>query len=262
MLARVADNLFWLGRYFERADNTARMVEVHRAIASETTEQEELETVLFALDAVEPYRHASEADPHLDPEGFLVRSDTSPFSMRWMIASARTLALELREQLSREVFEELNRLHLTLLRQSQRHSGALLDLVRESVSTVQGMFANTVLRTEGTHWFNMDMYLERADMTSRIMDAKYFVELPAEQGVGSPWDHSQWRSVLRSASGLEAYHKLHRGAIRVEGVVDVLVFAPQFPRGVRFCVGQMEEEFRVATSLTPPLPAPRPRLRS
>ncbi len=251
MLARVAENLYWLGRYLERADNIARMVDVHYAIAHEVRAGEGLETVLYALDANKAFEDARADAPELTPEDYLVFSPEAPVSIPSVVACARSLARELRDQISREVFEHINALHLALGRDKGRRLPDEIDLVRASVPAIFGLFENTVLWTEGARWFRVGVFVERADMTSRIIDVKYFVQLPAERGVGSALDRSQWRQVLRSASALEAYRKQHQGLIRVADVVDVLVFDPNFPRSVVFCLERLMEEFNEAAARTP-----------
>ena len=251
MLARVAENLYWLGRHLERADNVARMADVHHSIAHENRAAAGLETVLYALDANDEFEEAHGRDEALAPEDYLVFSPDSPVSIRSVVSSARGQARELRDQISREVFEQINWLHLALGRERGRRLPDELDLVRSSVPMILGLFENTVLWTEGARWFRLGVFLERADMTSRIVDVKYFVQLPAERGVGSALDRSQWRQVLRSASALEAYRKQHRGFMRVGDVVDMLVFEPDFPRSLVFCIERLTEEFNEATVRTP-----------
>ncbi len=251
MLARVAENLYWLGRHLERADNVARMADVHHSIAHENRAAAGLETVLYAMDANDEFEEAHGRDEALAPEDYLVFSPDSPVSIRSVVSSARGLARELRDQISREVFEQINWLHLALGRERGRRLPDELDLVRSSVPMILGLFENTVLWTEGARWFRLGVFLERADMTSRIVDVKYFVQLPAERGVGSALDRSQWRQVLRSASALEAYRKQHRGFMRVGDVVDMLVFEPDFPRSLVFCIERLTEEFNEATVRTP-----------
>ena len=252
MLARVAENLYWLGRYLERADNTARMVDVHYAMASEAPGGHGVETVLYALDADHAFEEARAGDPGLTPEDYLVFSPDAPVSIPAVVSSARSLARELRDQISREVFEQINALHLALGRDKGRRVADEVELVRESIPAIFGLFENTVLWTEGARWFRVGVFVERADMTSRIVDVKYFVHLPAERGVGSALDRSQWRQVLRSASALEAYRKKHRGLVRVDDIVDILVFEPNFPRSIVFCLDRLMEEFNEAAARTPP----------
>ena len=255
MLARVAENLYWLGRYLERAENGARLCGVTRLAVSERAGiAESWQTVLNTMGAEEPYAEALETDPSLTPEQFVLNAPESPVSIVSTIARARNLAIELREHTSREVFEEINRLHLSITGgRGVTASNTATQEIIASIATVYGLFENTVLRTEGTHWFRFGQELERAEMTSRIVDAKYFTPLPSVEDVGGALDRYQWRGLLRSASALEAYRKTFRGSIRTDRVVDLLFFNPEFPRSLIFCVNAMQHEFQEATRRAPPV---------
>src|SRR5690606_5495172 len=169
------------------------------------------------------------------------------------IARARALARETREYLSREVFEEINRLYLSTSRASTQHQAlpALYANVKRSVAAILGMFDNTVVLSEGREWFRVGLFLERADMTARIIDAKYFVLLPTVQDVGGPIDRYQWMAVLRSASALEAFRKEHRGPVTGPRVVSMLMFDRNFPRSLAFSVAALRRHFERATRDTP-----------
>jgi uncharacterized alpha-E superfamily protein len=249
----VAENLYWLGRYLERADNASRLINVNRLLEYERFDQSDpWEAVLDTLGADEPYAEARGADPSLTAERYLVQSHESPFSIRSTIASARGLAMELREHTSREVFEEINRLYLSLTQPgSPTGTANIIQEIRGSVPTVYGLFENTVLHSEGAHWFRFGMMLERADMTSRIVDAKYFINLPSVEDVGRAVDRYQWRTILLSSSALEAYHKSFRGSIRVDRALDLIFFDPDFPRSLVYCVNAMRDEFQHATRQAP-----------
>ena len=256
MLARVAENLYWLGRYIERAENQARLIDVERQTGTVRAYGggDPWEFVLDTLGAESAFRTARETDPGLTGEQYLVYSAQSPFSIRTSVTSARTLAMELREHSSREVFEAINRLFhsVNAAANGATDLGSMLQQIRNSVATVFGLFENTVLHSEGVHWFRFGHLLERADMTSRIVDAKYFINLPSTSEVGGPVDRHQWRGVLRSTSALEAYHKTFLGSIRVDRVIDLLFLNPVFPRSLLYCINSMRDEFALATVKTPP----------
>lgn len=253
MLARVAENLYWLGRYIERAENAARLISVNRLLEYERFDQSDpWEAVLDTLGADESFAEAHSADVSLTPERFLVQSPESPYSIVTTVTSARNLAMELREHTSREVFEEINRLYLFLTQNSAAsNTASAIQEIRRSAPTVYGLFQNTVLHSEGTHWFRFGMMLERADMTSRIVDAKYFINLPSIKDVGRALDRYQWRNILLSISALEAYHKSFRGSVRVDNALDLVFFEPEFPRSLVHCVNNMRNEFGYATEETP-----------
>lgn len=254
MLARVAENLYWLGRYLERAENASRLVSVNRLMGQERfAASDPWRIVLNTLGADEAFAEAQGKDPSLIAEHFLVHSSESPFSIRSTVASARSLATELREHMSREVFEEINRLYLGMTQSAlgPLDTGFATQEIRRSIPTVYGMFENTVLHNEGAHWFRFGMMLERADMTSRIIDAKYFIQLPSVEDVGRAVDRYQWRTILLSVSALEAFHRSFRGSMTVDRVLDLLFFNGDFPRSLVYCVDSMRDEFQHATRHAP-----------
>lgn len=254
MLSRVAENLYWLGRYLERADNLARLADAHALVSVEQLtggESSSWKAVIEALGATEAYEAARAEHPGLGAEDFVLHSTLYPQSVQSTINQARSLARELREHLSREVFEEINRLYLSSTEPSPEGLREFTATVRRRVAATTGLFDHTVLRTEGSAWFRCGMYLERADMTSRIVDSKYFVLLPTSAEIGGPLDQAQWMSVLRSASALEAFRKRHRDAVSGPGVAGLLLFDPEFPRSLAFCVNELRRNFEAAVEGSP-----------
>lgn len=285
MLARTAENLYWLGRLLERAENVARLADVNLQISTELVPSggdEAWDAVLATLDAREAYEEAREAaevrmatqsqtssrmpaavrvsqsqtslgPPPLSPADFLIYSNEHPGSLRATITQARNLARETREYLSREVFEEINRLYLAMNRAvtDGQPLPVVYSTVKRSVAAILGMFDNTVVLSEGREWFRCGIFVERADMTARIIDTKYFVILPRIEDVGGPLDRSQWMAVLRSASAMEAFRKQHRGSVSGARVVEMLMFDQAFPRSLAFSVAALRRHFERATEATP-----------
>ena len=289
MLARTAENLYWLGRYLERAENVARLIDVNLQVSTEQLQGRGTEAwgpVIATLGAREAYQEALERARQsqgqagnstqsqtqmqaqvqvqmpgsrpssrlaLTPADYLIFSPDSPVSLASTISRARSLARETREYLSREVFEEINRLYLATSRASteQQALPALYANVKRSVAAILGLFDNTVVLSEGREWFRCGIYLERADMTARIVDTKYFVLLPSPEDVGGPLDRHQWLGVLRSASALEAFRKRYRGSVTGARVASMLMFDRAFPRSLVFSVAALQRHFERATASTP-----------
>ncbi len=264
MLARTAENLYWLGRFLERAENVARLADVNLQASTEQlagSASEAWEAVIATLGAQEEYEAAQEqiqgasgsVQVQVSPADFLIFSPQYPISLVSTISRARALARETREYLSREVFEEINRLYLSTSRASTQQQAlpALYANVKRSVAAILGLFDNTVVLSEGREWFRVGLFLERADMTARIIDTKYFVLLPSVDDVGGPIDRYQWMAVLRSASALEAFRKSHRGAVSGPRVVSMLMFDRNFPRSLAFSVAALRRHFERATVDTP-----------
>lgn len=253
MLSRTAENLYWLGRFLERAENLARLADVNLQTTTEQTSDgvEAWDAVIATMGAQEAFQEALAENPHLTPPDFVIYSTHYPQSLRSTISRARSLAREIREYLSREVFEEINRLYLGTSPAPDESHRVLYANVKRSVAAILGLFDNTVLLTEGREWFRCGVFLERADMTSRIIDTKYFILLPSPDDVGGPLDRYQWMSVLRSASALEAFRKRHRGTVTGPRVADLLMFDRDFPRSLMFCLAALRRHFERATAETP-----------
>ncbi len=253
MLSRVAENLYWLGRYLERTENIARMARVEHEAFLESG-QEVWHSLISTTAANEQFWDALIENPELTHSEFLLFSMDNPASLRSTAMRARELARGLRERLSREVWEEINALYLFL---TVRNKYIVTDVhefcieIQRRTQTILGLFDNTVLRDEGREWFRCGMYLERADMTSRIIDAKYHVLLPDGDSVGGPFDRFQWAAVLRSASAREAYRRLGHSEVDGAAVAHMLIFSMVFPRSLAFCVQALQRHYQLATTEAP-----------
>lgn len=257
MLSRVAENLYWLGRYLERAENMARIAAVNYRASFEERAAGEDEAVqwdalVHAIGSDEGYLEARAARPDLQPGEWLLFSAENPGSLRSTVGRARGLARELREHISREVFEEINLLYLASNEADPRRGlRPYTATVQRGVAATFGLYDNTVLYDEGREWFRCGMYIERADMTSRIIDAKYYMLLPSIADVDGPLDRYGWLAILRSASAHEAFRKRYRGSIRGERVAELLILDAAFPRSLRFCVSALGRHFGLATAGAP-----------
>ncbi|MGE3856797.1 MAG: alpha-E domain-containing protein [Dehalococcoidia bacterium] len=257
MLSRVAENLYWLGRYLERAENMARIAAVNYRASFEERAAGEDEAVqwdalVHAIGSQGAYEEAKARTPDLAAGDWLLFAYDNPGSLRSTIARARGLARELREHISREVFEEINQLYLASSDADPRRGlRPYTATVQRGVAATFGLYDNTVLYDEGREWFRCGMYIERADMTSRIIDAKYYMLLPSLADVDGPLDRYGWLAILRSASAHEAFRKRYRGSIRGQRVAELLILDPSFPRSLRFCVTALGRHFGLATSGAP-----------
>lgn len=253
MLSRVAENLYWLGRYLERTENIARMARVEFEVSLEDG-QEVWHSLVSTTAANQLFWDALIEAPDLTHSEFLLFSTQNPSSLRSTLVRARELAQGLREHISREVWEEINALYLFLSNRTRTRSGDVHEFTAETLrrtQTVLGLYDNTVLRDEGREWFRCGMYLERADMTSRIADAKYHILLSNPEAIGGAFDRFQWVAVLRSASAREAYRRMGHREVNGSLVAQLLVFAPEFPRSMAFCIQALERHYSQATTLTP-----------
>ena len=259
MLSRVAENLYWLGRYLERAENVARLADVSHHVSVEsgiepTADEQTWSAVIVTTGALERFEAARAADPNITAGEFLILSLDNPNSLRSTVGNARRIARELREHISREVWEEINQLYLTVQRVgsvSEAGMHEFYNTVKRAVASTFGLFDNTVLLDEGRNWFRCGLFMERADMSSRIIDAKYFILLPDPAEVGGTIDRVQWMSVLRSASAWQAFRLTYRGPITGPRVAAMLVLNERFPRSLLFCIRAMQRHYEAATAHTP-----------
>ena len=253
MLSRVAENLYWLGRYLERTENIARMARVEHEVSMESG-QEVWHSLVATTAANSLFWDALVESPELTHSEFLLFSEQNPASLRSTLVRARELARGLREHISREVWEEINALYLFLVVRTKYSPSDVHEFcneVQRRTQTILGLYDNTVLRDEGREWFRCGMYLERADMTSRIVDAKYHILLPGGDTVGGAFDRFQWVAVLRSASAREAYRRMGFSEVDGVSVADLLIFSLEFPRSLAFCLQGLVRHYQLATGEAP-----------
>ena len=240
MISRVAEHCFWLSRYLERAENTARVLEVNQ-------------TLLLDLDAPleQQWRPlliiSGVHDMPGEPEGervqhYLTWEEANLSSVVSSLAAARENARIIREVISADMWERINYYHLWLHGPAARklydgNRSEFYSQIKRINQLIHGIAEGTMSHGEAWEFFRLGRCLERACQTARILDVKYHILLPAGQQVGTPVDGAHWVAILASCSGYEPYHK-QRAAPADPGVsvVDFLVYDPLFPRSVRRCL--------------------------
>lgn len=257
MLSRVADSIFWMSRYLERAENVARFVDVNLNLSldlGENTPDQWEPLVMTTGDHKLFFQKHSTVTAESVVE-FLAFDGEYPNSILSCLRSARENARTVREILEGGVWEEINKFYLTV--RGHAVSGGRIESAQEFFQHVRltnqmltGMADSTMTHDEAWHFARLGRLLERADKTSRILDVKYFLLLPHVSDVGTPLDNVQWSALLKSASALEAYRKRH-GRIVPDQVAEFLIFDLEFPRSMRFCVTKAQESLRAITG-TPP----------
>lgn len=244
MLSRVANSIYWMSRYMERAENVARFIDVNLQmmldLPSGLNEQWQPLVSISGDDAEFQKRHAEASRENVID--FLALDETNPNSILACLRAARENARTVREVISSELWEQVNSSYLTISAAApslkQMHSPyGFFSEVKKASHLFTGVAEATLLHGEGWHFYRLGRSLERADKTSRLLDVKYFILLPSAADVGTPLDDIQWAAVLRSASALEMYRKRH-GHILPENVVAFLVLDREFPRSIHFCVGE------------------------
>ncbi|MGZ4692925.1 MAG: alpha-E domain-containing protein [Acidimicrobiales bacterium] len=240
MLARDAESLFWSGRYLERAEDTARLLDVAYHGMLETTPAEEAMAWRDVLSAVRldgAFADTKRALGATSVSEYLVLDPQNPGSILSAVEQARENARTVREQLSTELWESLNSFCLELRARNLRadlefQPHELYGMVRRQCQTVAGVAAETMARDEGWRFFVLGWNLERAEMSCRLLSVRYR-QL-------SPSAFHQWMGTLRSASALEAYRRTYRASMDPVDVVEFLLLSRTFPRSVLFSLRTAE----------------------
>ncbi|RKF21798.1 alpha-E domain-containing protein [Altericroceibacterium spongiae] len=257
MLGRTANNIFWMYRYLERAENTARLLEAgHRMSLTRTADAASAEwrSVITTLgmrgdyeDHFEDYSAAHVCD-------FVLRSRHNPQSVFTMFENARTNARASRSAITGEVWEAVNEGWMALrdmLAKQVRESnlGAALAAIRRESSLARGATHGSMLRNEIYSFARSGTFIERADSTARILDVKYYLLLPSLAYVGTALDTSQWDNVLQSLSGERAYRWLNSGRMDARSIADFLILDDRFPRSLAFCYSALRENLSALARL-------------
>jgi uncharacterized alpha-E superfamily protein len=241
LLSRVADSVYWIGRYIERAENVARFIGVNLNLQIDLplAPAHQWQPLIDASGDTERFRDKYGIATQARVIEYLAYDSDNPNSMASCLKYARENARSVRETLSSEMWTQINSMYLQL--QSQRslpEPERMLDAfhdIRMGCHLFQGVTDGTMSHNEAWHFLNLGRMLERADKSSRILDVKYFMLLPSTSDVGTPYDDIHWSAVLKSVSGFEMYRKKF-GRITPSSVVDFLVMDADFPRAVRFCI--------------------------
>ena len=242
MLSRVAESIFWMSRYIERAANVARLIEVNLNILLDQPrgQEEQWRPLVMITGDRENFARRYPQFTREHVMEFLIFDRENPNSVLSSLRMARENARSVREALPSEMWEQLNSFYLSLHDPDAR--ARLEDDPHEFFSQIKidsqlfvGIAEATQTRDKGWHFSHLGRLIERADKTSRVLDVKYFILLPRPEDVGSPLDALQWAALLRSASGFEMYRKRY-GNIRSEKVVEFLMLDRQFPRAMLYCL--------------------------
>ena len=247
MLGRSANGVFWMFRYLERAENTARLLDAGFRMALTRGSQaasDEWRSVLVTIgqDAEFAARGFDYSGPSVT--NWILRDRDNPGSVLAMIEYARSNARAVRTAITREVWEATNESWMALrdmLARPVRESnlGETLAAIRRQATLVRGAMEGTMLRNEIFNFARIGTYIERADNTARILDVKYYVLLPSVAWVGSSLDNAQWDTVLRSVAGERAYRWLNAGSMDPRGIAEFLILDRRFPRSLSFCYDEL-----------------------
>lgn len=256
MLSRVAYSLYWMARYIERAENTARIVDVNLQLLLDIRNLDEKRLIEYWLPivlATGDEQGFFKLHPHATGQAvteFLVFQPDNPNSIFQCVCQARENARMVRDQLTLELWEELNRLYL-FIRSPQarevwrRSPSEFFQEIKASSLHLVGIINATLIHDEGWWFVQCGQFLERADKTTRIIDVRY-QSLP-ERGVPvnvNQNDALEWSAVLRSCSAWDAYKSNYGADVHPRQVAEFLLLDDNFPRSVRFCVTELNHALR------------------
>ncbi|MEO0988611.1 MAG: alpha-E domain-containing protein [Cyanobacteria bacterium J06639_14] len=245
MLSRVADSIYWMTRYVERAENVARFVDVNLNLLLDcppgvTQQWEPLVTTTGDSELFDQKYGEASAENVLH---FLTFDRDYPNSILSCVSSARENARSVREIISSEMWEQVNAFYLMVQEAASNANETNLQVFYTEVKMASHLFAGvmdaTMSHNEAWHFGQVGRLLERADKTARILDVKYYILLPSVKAVGTPLDDLQWVALLRSASAYEMYRKCQR-RITPNQVIEFLVLDREFPRSIHFSLAWAE----------------------
>lgn len=254
MLSRTADHLFWMARYTERAENTARMLDVNVQTSMLPQSDEEAERGWRAMLGISELQSAFDRKyPVLQPReviDFMVRDPDNPSSIAACLTEARENARAVRGTLTTEVWEIQNQTWLDM--QKRLNSGLLEDdpskffeWVKFRSHLSRGVTLGTMLRDEAVHFIRLGTFLERADNTARILDVKYHgAAAGARTEEMSQRDYYYWAALLRSVSGFEIYRKVYRDLITPARIAELLMLRGDMPRSLLACMEEVVQNLR------------------
>src|SRR5579859_5790878 len=255
MLSRVAESLYWMSRYLERAEHTARLIDVHLAqMLDQTGEDTSMRwhRLLRSLRTPLP-----EGDIDAYSITHLLTFDTSnTSSIVYCIEAARENARQVREQISSEMWEQLNRLFLRVKESSMEkiwyaEPHRFLNNVKEGIYLFQGITDATLSHSEGWHFIRIGRFLERTTATAALLDTHFSIYLTEESEYESePLDYLSWVELLRSCASFEAYCKVYTAAIRPARIAEFLLLNPEAPRSTRFAITLMQVALQAISKAT------------
>ena len=264
MLSRTADHLFWMSRYTERAENTARMLDVNYQTSLLPQSAEVAQAGwqgLLSISELKPAYAAKYNADVINPAevmDFMVRDEKNPSSIISCLQNARENARAVRGSLTTEVWETQNQTYLEIIRMLrgtsgdfQRDPAQFFEWVKFRSHLSRGVTLGTMLQDEAFHFLRMGTFLERADNTARLVDVKFHA---VESALGAVSEKEQeldfyhWSAILRSVSGFEVYRKVYRDVIKPELVAELLILRPDMPRSLLGCLNEVMSNLAMVTS--------------
>ncbi len=251
MLSRVAESIYWMSRYVERAENVARFIDVNQNLTLGGGDElgAQWAPLVYTTGDHDTFKERYGEFSHDNVLRFLALDEQNPNSILSCVAKARENARGVREAITVSMWEQLNKFYLMVKAAAANPEEVLLqpyefcDRVKVAGHTLAGVIESTMSHGESWHFARLGRLLERADKTSRIVDVQYFLLLPSPSDIGSSLDVVRWSALLKSATALEMYRREHGRIVPVK-VADFLLLNRQFPRSVHHCLIYAQESLR------------------
>ncbi|CAI8853694.1 alpha-E domain-containing protein [Methylococcus capsulatus] len=245
MLSRVAESLYWMSRYLERAENTARMINANANVMLDLPREirPSWDSLLTITGSEETFATLYSTPGESQVSRFLITEARNPGSIVSSLRAARENARSIRDILQREGWEHINALYLEAMAripdsESPKRRFAYLDDIIVGVQTIAGLIAGTMSHDEAYEFVRLGCNLERADMTTRILDVRW-VDLSPEGKDVTPFENLLWMSVLKSMTAYHMYRRHCQTAVGRDSVVKFLLEDTLFPRSCHFCLRDM-----------------------
>ncbi len=248
MLGKTAASLFWMSRYLERVENSARFIDAgfRISLTRSASASDEWSSMLKSSGVIDAYRMKHDDFESAKVIDFLLRDRDNASSVLAVMKKARDSARTARTALTREVWEATNESWMTLKAVmakpiKEQDLPETLGLIRQQSALVRGATLGTMLRNDGFNFLRLGGFLERADSTARILDVKYYLLLPSVALIGSSVDNVQWETILRSVSAHRSFRWLNGTDISAQAVADYLILHKQMPRSLTFCYSKISD---------------------
>jgi uncharacterized alpha-E superfamily protein len=261
MLSRTADHLFWMSRYTERAENTARMLDVNYQTAllpqSDAAAEAGWQGLLSISELLPMYGERYGVVQARKVMDFMVKDESNPSSIFSCLTAARENARAVRGTLTTEVWETQNQTWLEVKRmlksgEFEADPAQFFEWVKFRSHLSRGVTVGTMLMDEALYFMRLGTFLERADNTARLVDVKFHAVESDFFGVASArdqeYDFYHWSAILRSVSGFEVYRKVYRDVIRPERVAELLVLKPDMPRSLHASLNEVVNNLALVAS--------------
>lgn len=250
MLSRIADSMYWMARYLERAGETARLMEINLIYLVEAEEdmgEEDKWLPILQINSSEPLYYEQFGNGSISSARvlqFISAGRNNPSSIRTCLRLFRENARVARDRISKEMWEAVNEIWMNFDERlkgslSAERAGTILVELRNEVARFNGLVASTMMRSEAYAFYQLGGCFERADMTARTLDVKYHIILPELSMVGSALDYYQWAALLKSLSGFEAFRRNYHAGFMPADVAEFVVLNRDFPRSIVFSVERM-----------------------